>query len=116
MQLLHNSYRWQMKAMTVVPMKIYQHPYAKCHAYTMYPAWNMHLSTLHTAHPADQLQSASDITYTPTRPVHCCLSFSSDSDPGTLQIVPVIQPQNPLTLRTRISRQYLWTMNIGQKK
>ena len=34
----------------------------------------------------------------------------------TLHIVPVKQPQNPLTSRTRISRQYPWTMNIGQQK
>ena len=34
----------------------------------------------------------------------------------TLHIVPVIQPQNPLTLRMRISRQYPWMMKIGQQK
>ena len=34
----------------------------------------------------------------------------------TLHIVPVIQPQNPLTLRMRISRQYPWMINIGQQK
>ena len=45
-----------MKAMKVVPMKMYQHPYAKCHAYTMYP-------------------------HSPARPVHCYLSFSDDSNP-----------------------------------
>ena len=39
----------------------------------------------------------------------------------TLPMVPEMQHQNPLMLRdhqmmTRISRQYLWMMNIGQQK
>ena len=31
--------------------------------------------------PHQPVTSASDLTYTPTRPVCCCLSFSSDSNP-----------------------------------
>ena len=61
--------------------------------------------------------SASDLTYTPTRPV-CCTAYPSVVTviQWTLHIVPVIQPQNPLTSRMRTSRQYPWMMNIGQQK
>ena len=98
-------------------MKTYQCPYAKqCHAYTMYPAWNMHLSTLHTVHPTDQFQQP--VILHTHLPDQCTATYPSvvTAIQWTLHIVPVIQPQTPLTLRTRISKQYPWTMNIGQWK
>ena len=116
MQLLHNSYCWQMKAMRVGPTKTYQHPYAKHHEYTMSSAWNMHLSTLHTAHPTDQLHQ-SVILYTHL-PDLCIATYPSVVRviQWTLHIAPVIQPHTPLTSRMRISKQYPWTMNISQQK
>ena len=116
MQLLHSSYCWQMKVIRVVPTRTYQCPYAKCHAYTMYPAWNMHLSTLHTAHPTNQLHQP--LIFHTHLPDQCAATYPSvvTAIQWTLHIVPVIQPQTPLTSRTRISKQYPWTMNIGQQK
>ena len=97
MQLLHNSYHWQTKAMRVVPMKTYQCPYAKCHAYTMYPAWNMHLSTLHTVHPTDQFQQP--VILHTHLPDQCAIAYPSvvTAIQWTLHTVPVMQPQTPLT-------------------
>ena len=105
MQLLHSSYHWQMKAMRVVPMKTYQHLYIKCHAITMYPAWNMHPLILHIPHNADQSQQPT-ILYTHL-PDQCTAIFPSvvttiSTPPQyawTLQIAPVIQHQTPLIMR-----------------
>ena len=125
MQLLHSSYCWQKKAMKVVPMKTYQHLYIKCHADTMYPAWNMHPLILHIPHHVDQSQQPT-ILYTHL-PDQCAAIYPSvvttiSTPPQytwTLQIAPVIHHQNPLKMRNhqvrmRISRQYLWMMNFGQ--
>ena len=78
--------------------------------------------TLHTAHPTDQ--SHQPVILHTHLPDQCATVYPSvvttiPTPPQyswTLQIVLVIQLQNPLTLRMRISRQYLWTVNIGQQK
>ena len=61
-----------MKVTRVAPTLTYQHLYKIHHAYTVFPAWNMHPSTQHTLHLATQL-------LTSPRPVCHHLTFTSDS-------------------------------------
>ena len=108
-------------------MKTYHNLCIKCHAYTMYPAWNIHLLILYTPHHADQSQQPTVLcTHLPDQ---CTAIYPSVvtriSIPlqyaWTLPTAPKMQHQSPLTMRNhqvrmRISRQYLWTMNIGQQR
>ena len=80
MQHLPSSYLWQIKVTTVVPTLTYQHLYAKHHAYTMSPAWNMHPSTQHTLHPNHPATMPHyETQLTSPRPMCHCLTFVSDS-------------------------------------
>ena len=114
--------------MRVVPMRTYQHLYEKQHIYTMCPVWNMHLSIMHTLHHAIQLILLA-MTHSIPHLDQCATTYPSvvirfTTPPQyarTLPTVPEIQHQNPLMMRNhqmrmRISRQYLWTMNIGQQR
>ena len=82
---------------------------------------------LHTTHHADQSHQPTILhTHLPDQCTTVYpLVVTTISTPAqyelTLQIAPVIQHQKPLTMRyhharMRISRQYLWTMNIGQQR
>ena len=81
MQPLHSSYHWQMKAMKVVPMKTYQHPYTKM--LCIHHVSSIEHASFDPAHstPHRPVTSASDLTHSPARPVCCHLSFSSDCNP-----------------------------------
>ena len=80
MQLLHSSYRWQMKAMKVVPMKTYQ---PLCKMPRIHHVSSLEHASFNPAHstPCQPLTSASDLTHSPARPVCHRLSFSDDSNP-----------------------------------
>ena len=82
MQPLHNSYRWQMKAMRVVPTKTYQHPYAKHCMHTPCIQLGTCIFQPCTQHSM-QTSHISQWSYTLTcqTSVHCHLSFSNDSNP-----------------------------------
>ena len=67
----------------------------------MYPAWNMHLSTLHTEHPTNQLHQP--VILHTCLPDQCATAYPSVVTviQWTLHIVPVKQPQNPLTIEDK---------------
>ena len=81
MQLLHNSSHWQMKAMRVVPTRTYQCPLHKTPC--IHHVSSLEHASFNPVHstPCRPVTPASDLTHSPTRPVHHRLSFSSDSDP-----------------------------------
>ena len=114
--------------MRVVPTRTYRHLYVKHHVYTMCPVWSMHPSILHTLHHAVQLillamthSNPHSDQYATTYPSVVTRIMTPPQYAWTLPIVPEMQHQNPLTMRNhqmrmRISRRYLWMMNIGQQR
>ena len=93
----------------------------------MCPVWNMHLLIQHTPHHTDQFQHPTALHV--HLPDQCTTAYPSvvirfmtpPQYAWTLLMVPEMQHQNPLTMRDhqmrmRISRQYLWMMNIGQQR
>ena len=98
-----------MKATKVVPMKMYQHPYATCHAYTMCPVWNMLLSFPYTALHALHADQYPIISHTHL-PDQFDAAYLSTMTVWTPQLVPALVHQNPQIWK--ISRQYLLMMNF----
>ena len=111
--------------MKVVPMRTYQHLYERPLTYTMSPVWSMHPSILSTLHHIDQLIHLT-MTHSHPHSDQCTAIYPSvvtriTTPPWYAWTLSNMQHQNLLTMRNhqmrmRISRQYLWTMNIGQQR